>query len=118
MAKFVDVCLIPIDKKYVATYKKQTRAIGKLLVKHGALSSVDFVSDIDGDMMSSFAKKMKLKPNEVLILAMAEFKNRTHSEKVFKSMSKDPAMKKVGINSDWMTDKRAIVGGFSELVKV
>lgn len=118
MAKFVDVCLIPIDKKQVLSYKKKTRLIGKLLVKHGALSSMDYVAEGDDLLSMTLAKKIKLKPTETLILAIAEFKSKAHSAKVFKAMGKDPAMKKIMTNDAWMHDKRAVVGGFSELVKI
>ena len=47
MAKYVDVCLFPISKKHLAAYKKNTASIGKILLKHGALASRDFVADDD-----------------------------------------------------------------------
>ena len=115
MAKYVDVCLFPISKKHLAAYKKNTASIGKILLKHGALASRDFVADDDNATKLFFPRFIKVKPSEVLIFAVAEFKSKAHREKVFKLMQKDPAMEKLMSNS--IVDiKRMVMGGFKSLV--
>lgn len=115
MAKYVDICIQPIPKKHVADYRKSTRFIGKLLLKHGALASRDYVAEDDNATRSSFPKKIKLNKGEVLIFAVAEFKSKAHREKVFQKLQKDPAMKKFdGMN--FMDPKRMVMGGFAGLV--
>ncbi|MGE3758976.1 MAG: DUF1428 family protein [Pseudobdellovibrionaceae bacterium] len=47
MKKYIDICIQPIPKKNVTDYRKMTQKIGKLLIKHGALASRDYVSEGD-----------------------------------------------------------------------
>lgn len=118
MAKYLDICIQPIPKKHLGQYRKMTRVIGKLLIKHGALASRDYVAEDKNATHVSFPKKIKTKPNEVLIFAEAEFKSKAHREKVFKAMSKDPKMAKLNMDDMPFSQKRAAIGGFSLLVSV
>lgn len=115
MAKYVDICIIPLAKKHLAAYKKNTTGIGKILLKHGALASRDYVADDKNAMALSFPKKIKLKAGEIFIFAVAEFKSKAHREKVFKLMHKDPAMEKFMSGND-IDHKRMVMGGFKNLV--
>lgn len=115
MAKYVDICIFPINKKHLAAYKKNTTSIGKLLLKHGALASRDYVADDENATKLLFPKVIKVKPSEVLIFAIAEFKTKAHREKVFKLMQNDPGMEKL-VSNDWVDVSRMIMGGFKGLV--
>lgn len=84
MGKYLDICIQPIPKKKVAAYRKGTKTVGQLLLKYGALSSSDYVADDKNAKSLSFPKKIKLKPGEVMIVALAEFKSETHRKQVFK----------------------------------
>lgn len=117
MAKFIDVCIFPISKKEVTAYKKNTTSIGKLLLKHGALRSSDYVAEDENATKLFFPKFLKMKTSEVAIIALAEFKSKKHRDSVFKKMQKDPAMEKLmGITKVDM--ERMIVGGFKNLVQI
>jgi len=118
MGKYLDICIMPISKKHVAAYTKTTRTVGKLLLKHGALASRDYVSEDENAMKASFPKKIKLKKGEVIIVAEAIFKSKAHREKVFKAMAKDPGMQKLGMGPEWMDQKRCVMGGFSLIASV
>lgn len=118
MGRYLDICIQPIPKKNVREYVKMTRVIGKLLLKHGALSSRDYVADDENATQLSFPKKIKLKPGEVLIFAEAEFKSKAHREKVFKALSKDPSMAKMDMDPSFINPKRMVMGGFSLLVSM
>jgi uncharacterized protein YbaA (DUF1428 family) len=118
MAQYLDLCIMPIPKKYLAEYKKTTRIVGKILLKYGALASRDYLADDKNATSGPLAKTIKLKKGEVLIVAEAIFKSAAHRDKVFKAMAKDPTMEKLGLGPDTMDHKRAIVGGFSLLVGV
>lgn len=118
MSKYLDICIMPIPKKFVPAYTKTTRIVGKLLVKHGALASRDYVSEDKNATALSFPKKIKIKKGEVLIVAEAVFKSKAHRERVFKAMAKDPAMEKLGMGPEWMDQKRCVVGGFSLIASV
>jgi uncharacterized protein YbaA (DUF1428 family) len=115
MAKYTDICIFPISKKNLVAYKKNTTSIGKLLLKHGALASRDFVADDQNATKLMFPKIIKIKPSEVIIFAIAEFNSKAHREKVFKLMEKDPAMEKL-MSNDWVDPKRMVMGGFKNLV--
>ncbi len=115
MAKYIDICIFPINKKHLVAYKKNTTSIGKILLKHGALASRDFVADDKNAIKDMFPKIIKTKSNEVLIVAIAEFKSIAHREKVFKLMSSDPLMEKL-MSNNWVDIKRMVMGGFKNLV--
>lgn len=118
MGKYLDICIMPIPKTKVPAYTKTTRIVGKLLLKHGALASRDYVSDDENATALSFPKKIKLKKGEVLIFAEALFKSKAHRDKVFKAMSKDPGMKKLSMGPEWMDQKRCVMGGFSQIASI
>jgi uncharacterized protein YbaA (DUF1428 family) len=117
MAKYIDVCIFPLSKKSLTLYKKNTLGIGKILLKHGAFSSSDFVADDENALKLFFPKFIKVKPSEVLIIALAEFKSKSHRDKVFKLMHKDPTLEKFMNNSKVDVD-RMMVGGFKGLVNL
>lgn len=117
--KYVDICIQPIPKKHLAKYRQTTKMVGKLLLKHGALASRDYVGDDKNATILSFPKAVKMKKGEVVIYALAEFKSKAHRDKVFKTMSEDPQMNKImEMDPGMMDQKRAVVGGFSLLVEV
>lgn len=118
MAKYLDICIQPIPKKHLAQYRKTTKIIGQLLIKHGALSSSDYVADDKNAITASFPKKIKVKSGEVTIVALAVFKSKVHREQVFKRMMKDPRMEKVMSGPSFLDHKRAVIGGFKLLVEV
>ena len=113
-AKYIDLCIQPVAKKNVAEYRKTTKLIGQILVKHGALASRDYVGE-DKNAITVFGKSVKLKKNEVVIYAIAEFKSKKHREQVFAKMMKDPKMETIAFHMD---EKRMIMGGFELLVAV
>lgn len=117
MAKYTDICIFPISKKNLAAYKKNTTSIGKLLLKHGALASRDYVADDQNATKLMFPKIIKVKPSEVIIFAIAEFNSKAHREKVFKLMEKDPAMEKL-MSNNWVDPKHMVMGGFKGLVNL
>lgn len=117
MAKFIDVCIFPIAKKKLDFYKKNTTSIGKLLKKHGAISSSDYVAHDENALKLFFPKFIKVKPSEILIVAVAEFKSKSHRDKVFKLMHNDPAMEKL-MNNSMVDVERMMVGGFKEFVNI
>lgn len=116
-SKYIDICIQPIPKKSVAEYRKTTKLIGQILVKHGALASRDYVGEDKNatSVVGPFGKSVKLKKNEVVIYAIAEFKSKKHREQVFAKMMKDPKMEDI---SFMMDENRMVMGGFELLVSV
>ena len=121
MAKYIDICIQPLPIKNLPHYKKATVQIGKLLLKHGALASYDYVADDDNakSLTKSFAKSVKIKKGEVIIVALAEFKSKAHRDQVFKKMMADSKMEKImNPETPYMDYKRMIVGGFKNFVSL
>lgn len=118
MGKYLDICIQPVPKKKVADFRKTTKVVGQLLIKHGALSSSDYVADDRNALKLSFPKKIKAKPTEVLVVSMAEFTSESHREKVFTKMLRDPRMAKLDMEPIWLDSDKAIFGGFKQIVKV
>jgi len=113
-AKYIDLCIQALPKKNMTDFRKTTKTIGQLLIKHGALASRDYVGE-DKNAVSIFGKTVKLKKNEVVIYSEATFKSKKHREQVFKKMMKDPKMQKLSMMMD---EERMLVGGFELLVAV
>ena len=113
-AKYIDLCIQAIPKKDMTEFRKTTKIVGQLLIKHGALASRDYVGE-DKNAVSVFGKTVKLKKNEVVVYSEAEFKSKKHRELVFGKMMKDPKMKTISMLMD---EKRMLVGGFELLVAV
>lgn len=121
MAKYIDICIQPVSKKHVTQYKKGTTKIGKILIKHGALSSHDYIADDESatNLKAAFPKAAKAKTGEVVIVALAEFKSKAHRDQVFKKMMNDPEMKKLmETSAPYIDHKRMIAGGFKGLVSL
>ena len=64
MGKYLDLCIMPVPKTKLAAYTKTTKVVGKLLLKHGAIASRDYVADDNNALKLSFPKKIKVKKNE------------------------------------------------------
>ncbi|WP_168196457.1 DUF1428 family protein [Bdellovibrio sp. NC01] len=119
MAKqYLDLCIMPVPKTKIAAYTKTTKIIGKLLLKHGALASRDYMADDENASSLSFPKKIKLKKGEVIVVAEAVFKSKAHRDSVFKKMFKDPKMEQLNMGPEWMDQKRCVVGGFTMIANV
>ena len=118
--KYIDICIQPVPKKHLAEYRSTTKKIGKILMELGALGSSDYVADDANATKHSFPKKIKVKPSEVLIYAIAEFKSKSHRDQVFKKMQKDKRMADIFGDDDSMgpDPKRMVVGGFKMLVSM
>lgn len=118
MGKYLDVCILPVPKKNLAAYRKTTKAVGQLLVKHGALSSSDYVAEDKNATSLSLPTAIKVKSSEVIVVALAEFKSEAHRSKVFNAIMKDPKMAKLDTDPAWIDNERAVFGGFKTLVKI
>ena len=119
---YADLYLLPLPKKNLAKYKKVASTFGKMCREYGALGYREFVGDdLFPKGVISFTKKTSLKPGEVLVAAVVDFKSRSHRDAVLKKMFKDPRMDKMVKQSeaDPLTDmEKMVYGGFKAIVDV
>lgn len=116
--KYVDLYLLPVPKENIAAYKKVAAKFGKLAKEHGMLSYHEFQGDdleaVHG--LQSFVKAAKPKEGETVVVAVAEFKNKTHRNQVMKKLMADPRMAAMEPNPPLFTMKKMYYGGFSGIV--
>lgn len=113
MKTYTDVVIQAINKKDLLIYTKATKIIGKILIEMGALRSTDMVLDVENSKLL-LSKNIKLKKDQVLILATAEFKNKTDRNKIIKKMHDDSRLMKIKMPK--MNEKQSIMAGYKTLV--
>lgn len=118
-AAYSDLYLLPLPKKNLAKYRRVATAFGKMTREYGALAYREFQgNDLKPKGVVSFTKAVKLKPGEIMIAAVVDFKSRKHRDQVLKKMFKDPRMKKM-MEAPQIADlKKMYYGGFSTIVEV
>jgi uncharacterized protein YbaA (DUF1428 family) len=115
---YVDGFILPVPKKNIAEYTRQAKQAARCWMEHGALAYVESVGDdVPPGKSTSFAKSVKLKPDEVPVFAFAMYKSRAHRDKVMKKVMADPRMqmdpKKLPFDG-----KRMFWGGFKTIVEI
>jgi uncharacterized protein YbaA (DUF1428 family) len=120
---YVDLYILPIRKKNLAAYRKLARRYGKIIEEHGALECREWVGNdlkVKGGI-TPFTSKIKLRPGEVLISSVVEFRSKSHRNQVNKKVMNDPRMKRLmaePMDGPIMDMKRMLYGGFFTIVKM
>ena len=118
MNGYVDLYLLPVPRRQLAAYRRQARAFGSVAREYGALGYREFaVEDLHPEGVKSLAKAVALKRQEVLTAAIAEFRSRSHRDRVMKRVMNDPRVTRM------MPDTignmaQMYLGGFRAIVKV
>jgi len=119
MEGYVDLFLLPIPKKNLAAYRRIAQRFGKIIEDHGALEYRELLCDeLHVKGMAAFARKIKLKPGEVLLSSVVEFRSKSHRNQVNKKAMNDPRMKQLMSEPMLFDMKRMLYGGFSTIVKM
>ncbi len=122
MKGYVDLYLLPIQKKNIPAYRKIAEKFGEIIRDHGALEYREWQGDdLHHKGMVAFPSKIKMKPAEVLISSVVEFNSKAHRNQVNKRIMNDPRMKDLMnlMNMKPLFDvKRMLYGGFSTIVKM
>jgi uncharacterized protein YbaA (DUF1428 family) len=119
MKGYVDLYILPIPKKHLAAYRRIANRFGKIIADHGALEYREFLGDdLKSKFIAGFPTKIKLKPGEVLISSVVEFRSKTHRDQVNKRSMEDPRMKRMMTEKPIFDMKRMLYGGFSTFVKM
>ena len=114
MARYVDGFIVPVPKGKVASYRRLSKKMGRIMKEYGALEYVECMADdVRPGKYTSFPQSVKLKSNEVVWFSWIAFKSRKHRDQVNAKVMKDPRlasmmkMKKMPFDG-----KRMIMGGF------
>lgn len=118
MAKYVDGFVLPIPKKNVQAYRRIARKAGKIWREHGALQYRECAGeDLDATFGVSFARIMKVKPGETVVLAWIVYESRAHRDRVNAKVMKDPRLAEMmDPKAMPFNPKRMAYGGFKVLV--
>ena len=119
MKGYIDLFLLPVPKKELAAYKKLAAKFSKIIQEHGALEYREFLGDdLNPKHGTPFPSKIKLKPGEVLVSSVIEFRSKAHRDQVNKKAMADPRMQQMCKEELPFDVKRMLYGGFSTIVKM
>lgn len=118
MARYVDGFVLPIPKKNVEAYRRIARKAGKIWREHGALEYRECAGDdLKTTFAVSFARMIKVKPGETVVLAWIVYKSRAHRDRVNAKVMKDPRLTEMmDPKAMPFNPKRMAYGGFKVLV--
>jgi uncharacterized protein YbaA (DUF1428 family) len=116
---YVDGFLVPVPKKNVEKYRKLSQKAGKIWKEYGALDYWECVGDdVPPGKITSFAKSVKLKPNETVVFAWILYKSRAQRDRINKKVMADPRLAAMGPDNMPFDGMRMIYGGFKPIVRV
>lgn len=119
MKGYVDLYILPLPEKNLSAYRRIARQYGKIIEDHGALEYREWVGDdLKVKGMTAFPSRIKLKPGEVLVSSVVEFRSKSHRDQVNKNAMNDPRMKALMAKEPLLDMKRMLYGGFSMIVKM
>jgi uncharacterized protein YbaA (DUF1428 family) len=116
---YVDGFLLAVPNAKLDDYKKLAKKAGKIWLEYGALEYRECVSDdLDVKMGVSFAKPLKLKPDESAVFSWIVYKSRAQRDRVNAKVMKDPRIAAMCTPENTPFDmKRMHYGGFKVLVE-
>lgn len=119
MASYVTSFVVPVPKKKLEAYQAMAKKMGKVWMKHGALSYTECVEDdVEPGEVTSFPRSVKLKKGEVVVFAWATYKSRAHRDKVMKAAMADPIFDDMDMENMPFDGMRMFWGGFTGLVEM
>ena len=119
MKGYVDLYVLPIPKKNLEAYQKIANKFANIVREHGALEYREWVGDdLNHKGMTGFPSKIKVKPGEILISSVVEFKSKAHRDQVNKKIMNDERMKEMINMKPLFEMKRMMYGGFATIVQM
>ncbi len=118
MPKYVDGFVLPVPKKNLKAYRAMATGASKVWRDHGALEYSECVGeDLKPMFGASFAKQLKCKKGETVVMAWIVYKSRAHRDTVNKKVMKDPRLGAMCDPKNMPFDvKRMLYGGFEVIV--
>ena len=113
---YFDFMVVPAKADKMAEYKKLVLKSAKLWKKCGALSYMECAADdVKPGKTTSFPQSLKLKADEVAVVAFIGFKSRKHRDLVWAKVMKDPFMANFDMKTAPFDGKRMFYGGFKSI---
>jgi uncharacterized protein YbaA (DUF1428 family) len=117
MAHYVDNFVLALRSHQQAAYLKMERKFGSICIEHGALSyTVAIADDVAVGKRTSFPRAVKLKSDEVVVVAWVTYKSRRHRDQVVAKVMADERLKGMGDVDNPFDGKRMFWGGFKTIV--
>ncbi len=115
---YLDCFVTPVPKKNLKKYLKEAKLSAKVWIEHGALHYSESVGDlIPPGKVTSYAKAVKLKKDELVVVALAFYRSRKHRDSVMKKVISDPRLSHLMEAENLPFDgMRMIWGGFKKAV--
>lgn len=114
---YVDGFVLPLPESNLAQYRELAEKMGKIWIKHGALSYHECIADdVKPGEVTSFPQAVKLEDGETIIFAWAVYKSREHRDEVMAKVMADPVMADCDPSTMPFDAKRMFWGGFKEIV--
>jgi len=114
MPQYVDAFVVPVSKRNIASYKKLSRAAGKVFREHGALEYRECLGDdLQTRGMLSFPKGIGTRKGETVFFSWIVYRSRAQRDKVNAKVMKDPRIAAMMQDVQMPFDvKRMLYGGF------
>lgn len=115
---YVDAYIVPLPRANLGAYVAMAELAGRVWREHGALDYREWLADDApfGDF-TSFPRAVQLKSDEVVVIAMITYLDRTHRDAVNAAVMADPRMQQREGEAPPFESKRMVFGGFSPLIE-
>ena len=114
---YVDGFVLAVPKRKLESYRRLSRAAGKVWRDHGALEYRECVGDdLKVKMGVPFSRLAKVKPGETVVFSWIVYKSRAARDRVNAKVMKDPRLAKSMKEPMPFDIKRMSYGGFTVLV--
>jgi len=116
---YIDLYLLPVKKDDLDVYKDQATEFGEVMLEYGCLGYREFKDDdltaAEGGI--SYLQAVEVNEDEVLTVAVAEFKSRAHRDEVMQKVMADERIKSMEDEEPLADMTRMHYGGFQQFVK-
>lgn len=114
---YVDGFVLAVPKRKLESYRRMSRAAGKVWRDHGALEYRECVGDdLNVKMGVPFSRLAKAKPGETVVFSWIVYTSRAARDRVNARVMKDPRITKSMQDPMPFDIKRMAYGGFTVLV--
>lgn len=119
MAKVVDIYALPIPMKYLAEYRRMSRAVGRIFRKHGVTDYREFAAPQPAMKgVKAFTGGVRLKKGEVLVTAIVGYPSQAARERINRAIEQDPKLSRMQPDPKMFDMKRMTVSSFETIVDV
>ncbi len=119
MAKVVDLYALPVPAKHLETYRRLSRAVGRIFREHGVTDYREFTGAQPAMAGTKpFTGGIKLRKGEVLVAAIVGYPSTAARKRINAAIEKDPRLAKLGSDPSPFDMKRMTVSSFETIVEV